>query len=105
MSDAPNQGKLEQRVDSIGKDVEILKADVGILKADVRVLKADVQVLKADVHVLKADVRFLKNDHTELLRQIHDQLKPLGELRDFVKRVADNHETRIGALEERTGHQ
>jgi hypothetical protein len=38
-----------------------------------------------------------------LLREIRDELAPLGDLRDFVRRVAENHETRLTTLERHAG--
>ena len=111
-------------------DVQVLKDDVQVLKGDVRVLKDDVRVLKDDVGVVKNEVgrlRVLYEDHETkidaiveaqthharqleqhgtLLREIKQKLVPLGDLHDFVRRIAEEHEGRLSALENHTGlHQ
>ena len=121
-------GNMEKRLDAMAGDIEVLKQDVGVLKEDVGVLKEDVGVLKADVGVLKQDVRSVRvlyehrdeqirniaevqahhgrqlEEHGSLLREIKDGLAPMRDLRDFVRRIAENHEARLNALEGRAGH-
>jgi archaellum component FlaC len=120
---------FERRLDAVGEDVRVLKDDVRGLKDDVRGLKDDVQGLKDDVRVLKTDVHQIRvlyehhdtqiqtiaevqahhgrllEEHGTLLREIKQELAPLGDLRDFVRRIADNHERRLSALEKHTGVQ
>ena len=95
---------VEQRLDDIAGDVQVLKDDVQVLKNDVRGLRVlsehhDEKIQKiAEVqahHGRKLD------EHGRLLQDIRDQLAPLRDMRDFVQRVAENHEQRIAALEER----
>jgi len=118
---------LKDDVRVLKDDVRVLKDDVRVLKDDVRVLKGDVRVLKDDMRVVKDDVHGLRvlyehhdtqittiaevqahhgrklEEHSQLLREIKTELEPLRDLRDFVKRIADEHEGRIGALEKHTG--
>jgi archaellum component FlaC len=113
---------FERRLDAMGEDVRVLKDDVRGLKDDVRGLKDDVRVLKTDVHQIRvlyehhdthiqtiAEVQAhhgrLLEEHGTLLREIKQELAPLGDLRDFVRRIADNHERRLSALEKHTGVQ
>ena len=121
--------EFEKRLDSIGEDVRVLKDDVRVLKDDVRVLKDDVGVLKQDVSTLKDDVQRLRvlqedqetridkiaevqahhgqvlDEHGKLLLEIKDQLAPLADIAEFVRRTSGDHERRIVALEKRTGLQ
>jgi chromosome segregation ATPase len=120
---------LKADVSVLKADVNILKADVSVLKADVSVLKADVSVLKSDVSVLKDDVRGLRvlyehhdeqirmvaevqahhgrqlEEHGRLLLEIRQELVPMRALYDFVRRIAEEHDRRLSALEKHTGIQ
>jgi chromosome segregation ATPase len=111
---------METRLDSIEGDVKVLKTDVAVLKTDVAVLKTDVGGLKTDMGTLKGEVHALRVlyehhdsqiqkiaevqvEHGRLLSAIKEGLAPLKALDDFVRRVSDNHEARIVALEKHTG--
>jgi chromosome segregation ATPase len=115
-------GLLKEDVRLLKDDVHVLKDDVQVLKDDVHVLKDDVQVLKDDVRVVKADVARLRvlyeehdakidtiaevqAHHGNLLLDIREQLAPLRNIDDFVRRIADDHERRLSALEKHTGIQ
>ena len=122
-------GELKDDVRGLKADVGGLKDDVNGLKADVGGLKADVDGLKADVGDVKDDVLGLRvlfeshdtkigtiaevqagqgrqlEEHGRLLREIKEELAPMKDLRDFVTRMADNHEQRIGTLEKHAGIQ
>lgn len=98
--------RFEERLDAVG-------ADVGVLKGDVQVLKGDVQRLRVlyEQHDTKIDTiaemqahhgRQLE-EHGTLLREIKHELAPLGDIHDFVRPVADEHERRLSALETHTG--
>ena len=86
-----------------------------MLKDDVRVLTDGVRVLKDDVHRLHVlyeehDTRIRTiaevqahhgrqlEEHGRLLREIKQELAPLGDSRDFVRRVAEEHARRLSAL-------
>ena len=43
------------------------------------------------------------DEHGKKLDAIAEALKPLGEVQDFIRRIAPNHEIRIEALEKHTG--
>ena len=59
---------------------------------------------KLDSHSAKLDSHSAKLDsHSAKLDSIMKALAPLQEIREFVERVADDHETRIAALEKHTG--
>jgi hypothetical protein len=91
---AENDGleRIEKRVDAIADDVRGL-----------RVLHEHHDALIQTIAEVQAHHGQQLEEHGRLLREIRDELAPLRDLRDFVKRVADNHERRITALEERTG--
>jgi len=56
-----------------------------------------------DSHSAKLDSHSAKLDsHSQKLDQIIAALAPLGQIRDFVERVSDEHERRITALERHT---
>ncbi|MBI2187629.1 MAG: hypothetical protein HYU37_11025 [Acidobacteria bacterium] len=112
--------RVEGRLDALGADMGVLKDDVRVLKDDVRVLKDDVRVLKDDVHRLRAlyeqhdtQIRMIAEvqahhgrqleEHGRLLRDIKQELAPLGDIRDFVRRIGDDHERRLSGLEKHTG--
>ena len=58
---------------------------------------------KLDSHSAKLDSHSAKLDsHSQKLDQIIAALAPLGQIRDFVERVSDEHERRITALERHT---
>jgi chromosome segregation ATPase len=119
--------ELKEDVRELKDDVRVLKDDVRELKDDVRELKDDVWELKDDVRGLKDDVRGLRvlyehhddqirtiaevqahqgrllENHGQLLREIKHELGPLRDLHDFVRRVAENHESRITRLENHAG--
>ncbi len=44
-------------------------------------------------------------EHGKLLREIKQGLVPLGDIRDFVRRIAGEHDRRLSALEKHTGIQ
>ncbi|MBI4886726.1 MAG: hypothetical protein HY824_06515 [Acidobacteria bacterium] len=104
---------FERRLESVGEDVQVLKADVSVLKTDVRVLKTDVHQLRVlyehhDAQIqtiaeVQAHHGQLLEEHGILLREIRQELMPLGDLRDFVRRVAYDHEGRLSALEKHSG--
>ena len=122
-------GGLKRDVSTLKQDVSTLKQDVSTLKQDVSTLKQDVSTLKQDVGALKDDVQRLRvlqeeqgtrfqtiaevqahhghllGKHSTLLSEISKQLAPLGDIRDFIRRTADDHEVRISALEKYTGIQ
>jgi hypothetical protein len=50
-------------------------------------------------------VLYEHHEHGRLLREIKQELVPLGDLHDFVRRIAGDHEDRISALEKHTGIQ
>jgi chromosome segregation ATPase len=107
---------LKDDVRVLKDDVRVLKDDVRVLKDDVRVLKDDVRGLTDNMRVLTDDVRGLHvlyehhdsqirmiaevqahhgrqlEEHGQLLREIKVELAPLRDLRDFVGRMAANHE-------------
>jgi chromosome segregation ATPase len=108
--------RLERRLDALGEDVGVLKDDVRVLKDDVGVVRNEVGRLRVlyEDHDTKIDAiaeaqthhaRQLE-EHGTLLREIKRELVPLGDLRDFVRRIAEEHEGRLSALENHTGiHQ
>ena len=104
---------VETRLDTIGQDLSTLKGDVQVLKDDVQVLKDDVRGLRVlyehhDTQIQRiAEVQVQHGqkleEHGTLLRAIRKEVAPLGDLRDFVRQVVENHENRISALEKHAG--
>lgn len=115
-------GVLKEDVSVLKEDVSVLKEDVGALKKDVSVLKEDVGGLKNEVHRLRvlhelhdskisaiAEVQTHQGlqleEHGRLLGEIRQELAPLRDIHDFVRRIAHDHEHRLSALEKHTGLQ
>ena len=99
---------VEKRLDTLGEDVGILKDDVRVLKDDVRVVKADVARLRVLYEDHDAKIRTIAEvqaHHGEVLEDIRQKLEPLGDIHDFVRRIAHDHEQRLSALEKHTGIQ
>jgi hypothetical protein len=82
-------------------DVRALKNDVGGLRVLYEHHGAQIQAI-AEV---QAHHGGQLDAHGQLLREIKAELAPLRDLRDFVKRIADEHEHRLTALEKHTGIQ
>ena len=90
---------VEKRLDAIGEDVRQLKDDVRGLHMLYEHHDSQIgMIAEAQAH----HGRQLE-DHGQLLREIKVELAPLKDLRDFVGRIAANHENRISALEKQTG--
>ena len=97
------------------EDVRVLKDDVRVLKDDVRVLKGDVQrlrVLQEDQETRIQKIAEVQahhgkklDEHGKLLLEIKEQLAPLADIADFVRRTSSDHERRIVALEKKAGAQ
>jgi hypothetical protein len=99
---------FENRLDAMGEDVRVLKDDVRELKDDVRGLRVLYEHHDAQIRTI-AEVQAhhgrILEDHGQLLREIKQELVPLGDLRDFVRRIAHDHESRITVLEKHSGIQ
>jgi hypothetical protein len=85
---------FEKRLDAIGDDLRRLRVLYEHHDSQIRTI-AEVQVRDGG----KLD------EHGRLLREIKQELVPLGDLHDFVRRIAGDHEDRISALEKHTGIQ
>ena len=100
--------RFEQRLDALGGDVRALKDDVGVLKGDVhrlRVLYEQHDTKIRTIAEVQAHHGRQLEEHGTLLREIKQELAPLGDIRYFVHRIADEHERRLSALEKHTGIQ
>jgi hypothetical protein len=91
-------------------DVDGLRGDVGGLRGDVDGLHGDVGGLRADVQKLRVlaeenerQIKLLTEVQGAKFEQIAEALKPLAQIHDFIRLVADNHEHRIAELEKRAG--
>lgn len=90
---------IDERLGSVEHQVIELRSDVDGLRGDVQKLRvleeANAETIKliAEGHGAKLD------SHSAKLDEITEALKPLGEIHDFLKRVAHDHEVRISALE------
>ena len=92
MTDDERTTTFENRLDTFGNDLGVLKNDVQRL----RVLYEDHDtkintIIEAQTH------------HTKVLDEIRTALTPLRDIDDFVKRIAHDHERRIQVLERQTG--
>jgi archaellum component FlaC len=113
--DGDRMTAVEKRLDAMGEDVRVLKDDVRELKSDVRELKDDVRGLRALYEHHDSQIRTiaevqahhgqLLENHGQLLREIKQELVPLRDLHDFVRRIADDHERRITLLEKHSSIQ
>ena len=109
---------FERRLDTLSTDVRGLREDVGELRGEVGELRGEVGELRGEVHSLRVVVENHDSqigliaevqahhgnqleEHGRLLREIKQDVGPLKDLRDFVARIADEHEQRIKALEGR----
>jgi archaellum component FlaC len=118
--------KVEERLGSVEKGVNELRGEVGELRGEVGELRGEVGGLRGEVDGLHGKVDGLGNEVQKLrvlgeqtaselklvaevqgarLDEIAKALEPLARIDSFVKLVADNHESRIQALEKRTGVQ
>jgi chromosome segregation ATPase len=120
-------GELRGEVGELRGEVGELRGEVGELRGDVGELRGDVGELRGGMGALQQGFNELRivveshdtrigliaevqahhgrqlEEHGAMLRRINEQLAPLADLRDFVMRVADNHERRITELEKRPG--
>lgn len=102
---------FERRLDTLGTDVRGLRGEVGELRGEVGELRGEVHSLRVVVENHDSQIRLIAEvqahhgnrleEHGRLLREIKQDLGPLRDLRDFVARIADDHEQRIKALEGR----
>ncbi|HVC20481.1 MAG TPA: hypothetical protein VNE16_10410, partial [Vicinamibacterales bacterium] len=92
-------------------EVGQLRGEVGELRGEVGGLRGEVSELRNEVNTLRVlgearDEKIqliaeVQSHHGKELEQIKKNLEPLGEIRDFIRTVADDHERRITALEKR----
>ena len=100
-------------IHGVNERLDVLNGDVRVLKDDVRGLKNDVSGLRVLYEHHDAQIQMIAevqghhghqlDTHGQLLREIKAELAPLRDLRDFVKRIAGEHEHRLTALEKHTG--
>ena len=106
-------GGVEKRLDDMAGAIGALTKDVIGLKQDVTGLKQDVGALRVLYEHHDEQIRTIAEvqahhgtqleEHGKLLHEIRDELAPIRDLRDFVRRVAENHEARLSTLERHTG--
>lgn len=100
--------RIERRLDAVGSEVGQLRNEVGELRGEVHTLRVVVEDHDTQIRQI-AEVQAHHgrklDEHGQLLREIKEELWPLRDLRDFVARVASNHEDRLTALEQHTGIQ
>jgi hypothetical protein len=88
-------------------DDEGLKRLEGRLDEHARVLNEHTRTLHSHTLTLQEHTRLLHehtgllHEHTGLLHEIREGIAPIAEMRDFMNRVAHDHEHRIKALEDR----
>ena len=72
----------KDEVQSMKKDIRILKDDMKEVKEDVRILKEDVHTLKGEMKEVKEDVRILKEDVHTLkgeMKEVKEDIRILKE--------------------------
>jgi DNA repair exonuclease SbcCD ATPase subunit len=104
---------VDARLDKVEEGLKDLgeRVDKGFARIDERFVEADgrFESLEKEVQKLKVlgeqnatDIKRIaevQGHHGKKLEQLVEAVAPLKDLMDFVKRVADNHESRIQALE------
>jgi chromosome segregation ATPase len=100
--------KVDRRLGSVETGLNDVRKEVGGLRGEVSRLQILGEKNTEDVKKV-AEVQAYHGDkldeHGRKLDQVIRALEPLNDVRDFIHRVAPNHETRIQELEKRTGIQ
>lgn len=100
--------EVDRRLGSVETGLNDVRKEVGGLRGEVNRLQILGERSTEDIKKV-AEVQGHHGDkldeHGRKLDAIVRALEPLNELRDFIHRVAPNHETRIQELEKRTGIQ
>ena len=106
-------GGVEQRVGSVETALKEVRDEVGGLRGEVGGLRGEVGGLRGEVNQLRilgekntediGRVAEVQAHHGTKLDDIARALEPLAETRDFIRRIAPNHEVRIEELEKHTG--
>ena len=98
--------KVEKRLTSVETGVQELRGEVGGLRREVDELRGEVQTLRVLGEDNAREIKLIAEvqvRHSAKLDEIGKALEPLGEIRDFVRLVAHDHEHRLQELEKRTG--
>ena len=85
-------GEVREGLQARGHQLDLLQSEMGVVKGDLRSL-----ALVVDRHSQQLDT------HGRLLAEIKEQLTPMKDIKDFMQRIADEHERRITDLERHTG--
>ena len=85
-------GEVRDGLQAQGQQLDRLQSEMGVVRSDLRGLARVV-----DRHSHQLDT------HGRLLAEIKEQLAPMKDIKDFMQRVADEHERRITDLERHTG--
>ena len=99
-------GGVETGLKDVREAVGGLHGEVGGLHGEVGGVRGEVSRLRALGEMNADDIRKVAEvqaHHGKKLDEIARALEPLGEIHDFIRRVAPNHELRIQELEKRTG--
>jgi hypothetical protein len=94
MAERDDPMTVEKRLDRMGEDLRALR---------VLYENHDTQIQR--IAELQVEHGKSLEEHGKLLREIKGELAPLRDLRDLVKRVAGEHESRIAALEKHASPQ
>jgi hypothetical protein len=92
-------GTVETGLKEVREEVRDLRMEVGGLREEVGGLRVLGEKNAEDIK----KVAEVQTHHGEKLDDIVRALEPLGEIHDFIRRAAPNHELRIEELEKRTG--
>jgi chromosome segregation ATPase len=102
---------IDERLDRVEKGLDALgeRMDERFTKVDERVgsLEAEVQKLRILGEQNTGDIKRIAEvqaHHSQRLEDLVKAVEPIKDLRDFVERVAHNHEERITALEKAGRH-
>jgi hypothetical protein len=105
----PENGERPDSVERLGAvetGLNEVRAEVGGLRGEVGGLRRKVNGLRVLGEKNAEDIKKIaevQSHHGDKLDAIVKALEPLGDLYDFIRRVAPNHELRIQALEKHTG--
>jgi archaellum component FlaC len=90
--------QVDERFNQVDERFEAMDERIDSLASDVHKLRVLEEVNSGQIKVI-AEVQ---SRHGEKLDELVKAVEPLHDLRDFVKRVAGDHERRITALEKKT---
>ena len=98
--------RVEERLGSVEDRLGSVEERLGSVESGVNELRGDVQTLRVLGEQTASELKLVaevQGHHSARLDEITKALEPLARLDNFVRSVAHDHESRIQALEKRTG--